>query len=321
MPLEFKFNEPVSRSTSDKCSASPCKNAGSDVVAKCCGLGNHDELRLNGTEIHFDCAGETDVGLKRRENQDQFFIADLHKNMHVLDSSVPFHSDRLYGNSIAKLLLVADGMGGHNAGNVASGLATTNAIRFLLNSMHWLYHPTENEIQNFINDLKSAANFTHEVVCQNAEEVPDFRGMGTTLTMAYLVWPMLYVLHVGDSRCYILSDEKLERITKDQTLAQELADHGYFTDEDIAKSPYQNVLISAIGCQDSPDAIVYRRQLKKGDRILLCSDGITSHLSDEQIHQHLAARASAGSISRTLVATANEMGGSDNSTAVVGICS
>ena len=140
------------------------------------------------TEImghYFDCAGQTDIGKKRKSNEDQYFIADLHKNMHVIDSSVEFKSDRLYGNSVGKLMLVADGMGGQRAGDVASGLATTNVVRFLLNSMHWLYHPTEKEVQTFIQDLKSAACFTHQVVCQNAEDDPNFRGMGSTLTMAY----------------------------------------------------------------------------------------------------------------------------------------
>ena len=89
--------------------------------------------------------------------------------------------------------------------------------------------------------------------------------MGTTLTLAYVLWPMLYVLHVGDSRCYVLHDDRLQRLTKDQTLAQYLLDHGQLDSQDFKDSPYQHVLMSAIGIEGEFDATVYRKRLAPGD--------------------------------------------------------
>lgn len=272
------------------------------------------------TDRLFCCAGQTDIGMRRKTNQDQYFIADLHKNMHVQDSSVHENGTHLYGQSLGKLMLVADGMGGENAGDVASEMATSNVVHFLLNSMHWLSHPTETEVHTFIKDLKSAACFTHQMVSQNAEEDPEHHGMGTTLTMAYLIWPMLYVLHVGDSRCYLLRDGRLRKLTKDQTLGQELADLGFYGDKGPEGSPFENVLVSAIGIKGEPEALVYRAQLMPGDRILLCSDGLNAHLSDAEIGEHLSGSFPPQTICQQMINLANERGGRDNTTVIVGFC-
>lgn len=278
-----------------------------------------EELGCN-RAYQFECAGMTDIGRRRAKNQDQFLIADFHKNLRVQQTSVPFDSHRLFGNSLGKLMLVADGMGGENAGEVASQLAIANVASFLMNSMHWLSHPTPDEVATFLKDLRSAASFTHQMVCRDAEDDPNHRGMGTTLTMAYLDWPMLYVLHVGDSRCYVLKDGNLRLVTKDQTLAQQLADQGFYGDEGVEASPFQNVLVSAIGTQGEMDAQVYRVQLQKNDRILLCSDGLNAHLADDEIADLLGLDQTPQDICQRFIDRANALGGRDNITAIVGFC-
>lgn len=267
--------------------------------------------------VDVDCAGQTDIGVARDVNQDHFLIADLHKNMHVQGSSVPFEQPELYGNVMGKLLLVADGMGGAQAGEIASQMAIQAMAEHLLNSMHWLLFPKQPEIEQFIQDLKAGVLWTHQVVRHDSETDPSHRGMGTTLTVAYLMWPMLYVLHVGDSRCYILRDKWIQRLTKDQTLAQMLYDRGQLTENEFQESPYHHVLTSAIGSEGRPEAVVYKTRLAPGDRILLCSDGVNAHLDDKEIESILAQGPSASEVCQKLIDTANERGGHDNVTAVV----
>ena len=220
---------------------------------------------------------------------------------------------------MAKLMMVADGMGGMNAGEVASELATKSTAHFLLNSMHWLIHPTEPEIENFIEDLKDAACFSHSVVRDESDVIPQHRGMGTTLTLAWLVWPLLHVLHVGDSRCYISRDGQLQLLTHDQTLAQHLMDRGDLDAEQMRESPFQHVLMSAIGAEGQPEAVVYRQHMQAGDRLLLCTDGVNHHLTDDDIGQILRSPHSAPTICQNIVDLANERGGQDNITVVVAI--
>ncbi|MGI9518189.1 MAG: PP2C family protein-serine/threonine phosphatase, partial [Pirellulaceae bacterium] len=202
--------------------------------------------------VVIQCAGKTDVGLQRETNQDQFLIADLHKNMHVLSSSIELDDQQVFGESMGKVLFIADGMGGMNAGDVASKLAIDATTRFLLNSMHWLFDPRQPEVERFVEDLKEAAVFTHGIVRQDAETVPHHTGMGTTLTLACIIWPMLYVLHVGDSRCYVMHKNDLVLLTRDQTFAQYLLDSGALSSEQFKNSPLKHVLISAIGGSDQP---------------------------------------------------------------------
>jgi protein phosphatase len=267
--------------------------------------------------VNVDCFGATHVGQQRETNQDQFLIADLNKHMRVYSSSVNFEPPHLFGEPMGKLMLVADGMGGTTAGDVASALAIKSTANFLLNSMHWLHNPKQPEIQQFIEDLKSAAKFSHQIVHQNAERTPERRGMGTTLTVAYLLWPMLYVLHVGDSRCYIWHRDELKLITHDQTLAQLLYDRGDLDDAEYEQSPFQHVLLNAIGIEDEVDAVVYRHRLTTGDRLLLCTDGVNAYLDDKEIGQVLSSDRNSEQICQQIIDLANERGGRDNITTVV----
>lgn len=268
-------------------------------------------------KVDIECFGMTDTGRSRKVNQDHFVIGDLHKHIGTEYSSVNFDAPQVFGEPMGKLLLVADGMGGANAGEVASELAAKSTVKYLLNSMHWLYHPTEPEIEQFIDDLKEAACFSHEAVTDDAKRKPERRGMGSTLTVAYVVWPMLYVLHVGDSRCYLLHQDKFGLLTKDQTFAQCLLDTGHLSQKEYARSPYQHVLTSAIGIDGQPKAAVYQQRLSYGDEILLCSDGVNRHLNDEQIESHLRSDLNANELCKQITNHANELGGQDNITTVV----
>ena len=239
--------------------------------------------------------------------------------MHVQQASTPFAESLLAGETMGKILFVADGVGGASAGEVASELAIQSMAQYLLNSMHWLFHPKQPEIEKFIEDLKTGAKLSHEIVREDAQHHPEHRGMGSTLTFAYLMWPMMYVLHIGDSRCYVLRGDTLQQITRDQTLAQQLLDCGQLNGAEFEQSPYHNVLLSAIGAESGVDAVVYKTRLLAGDRVMLCSDGVNAHLDDEEIKDLLATDQAADQICTAFVEEANRRGGRDNITAVVAI--
>ena len=272
------------------------------------------EFRKSSQEVDIRCRGRTDMGCRRDSNQDHYLIADLHKNMLVLDSSVEVPSPHLSGEAMGKLMLVADGMGGANAGELASQMAIQEMSRHLLNSMHWLYCPDPSEVERFVEDLREGAIRSHSVVKSDGDSDPLRQGMGTTLTMAFLLWPSLYVVHIGDSRCYVLRGEELVRVTHDQTLAQLLFDKGELSESELAESPYHNVLYSAIGSQQKPEAMAYRYDLLPGDKILLCTDGLNRHVEDEEIGKRLQASCDPGTVCDELVDLANERGGIDNIT-------
>jgi protein phosphatase len=266
-----------------------------------------------------DCCGLSDVGRVREHNEDQFLIADLKKSVIIHQTSLSYEDEtELLGGSQAKLLLVADGVGGNAAGELASSLAIEGAVQYLLNMMHWLFRLETEREDIFRQDLKAALAFTQEKLQHSAESVPEQQGMGTTITMAYLNWPYVYLGHVGDSRAYIYRNRSLTRLTHDQTLAQDLADAGVIEADQVDDSPFSHVLSSLLGCdptQLNPE--VYKSKLSLHDKLLLCTDGLTRHLSDSDLTDILALDLSAEEACHQLIDTANEAGGTDNTTVVL----
>jgi protein phosphatase len=150
------------------------------------------------------------------------------------------------------------------------------------------------------------------------QQFPQRRGMGTTLTMAYVVWPRLYVVHAGDSRCYLLRYPHFRQITHDHTVAQKLVDAGEIEANDAETSQWSHVLWNVLGGDvEEIHPSVYRADLRLGDMLLLCTDGLTKHVLDETICEMLAESNSAERACHDLVAAANDAGGSDNVTVVV----
>jgi serine/threonine protein phosphatase PrpC len=268
-----------------------------------------------------DCHGITDVGRERESNQDQYLVADLQKSMRVHYTSLGVEDQtRLYGGSQGKLFLVADGMGGHAAGERASSLAVDCVIEYLLNTTHSLFRLHEDSADDdvFCDDLKAA--FDHCQTKYNAEvqAMPNRRGMGTTLTIAYVVWPRLYVVHVGDSRAYLFRGSHLEQITKDHTVAQEYVDNGFMSEAEAKTSRLSHMRWNTVGddsCETRPE--VHKAELQMGDKLLICTDGLTRHVSDNKLAAVLQLDQRAEKLCAELIQMANEAGGSDNITAIV----
>jgi protein phosphatase len=266
-----------------------------------------------------DCCGITDIGRVRESNEDQFLVADLNKSMLVHQTSLSDEDHtRLFGGSQGALLLVADGMGGHAAGKQASTIAVQALEHYVLNTMPWFFHLQHSQETDFKDELKAAMEVCQRSIESAAASRPERHGMGTTLTMAYILWPRLYVVHVGDSRCYLFRAPKLEQITTDQTMAQQLVERGVLAAEDASQSRWSHVLWSCLGgAKREMNAEVYKATLNAGDTLLLCTDGLTGGLRDEKIIEFLRQGGSAQETCQRLVAAANEAGGKDNITVVV----
>jgi serine/threonine protein phosphatase PrpC len=266
-----------------------------------------------------DCAGMTDVGRVRPTNEDQFLIADLNKSMLVHQTSLSQDDHtRLFGGSQGALLLVADGMGGHAAGQQASAIAVQALEHYVLNTMPWLFHLQSCQESDLQDELKAVMEECHRSIESAASARPGQHGMGTTLTMAYILWPRLYVVHVGDSRCYLFRGSKLGRITTDQTMAQQLVEKGVLKAEEAPTSRWSHVLWSCLGgTSQHPSAEVYKAELNVGDTLLLSTDGLTAKMREEDLIPLLKQGGAAQEMCARLIAAANDAGGPDNTTVVV----
>ena len=264
-----------------------------------------------------DVFGLTHRGLVREINQDNFLIAGMRKHMQVYLTSLPDPGKLSDDERVAMFGMVADGVGGGPRGEEASRFAAEAITQYVSQSVKCYYAADFTDELAFLRTLEEGALQCHMDLTRRAQDDPELEGMATTLTLWIGVWPRAYLLQVGDSRCYVLRGGELTQISRDQTLAQDLIDQGVFTRADAEHSRFANVLASAIG---GPAAapIVTRLEQQWGDIGLMCSDGLTRHVSDARIRERLLAMTSARQVSEALLGDALDAGGSDNITIVVG---
>jgi serine/threonine protein phosphatase PrpC len=261
--------------------------------------------------------GMTDKGRMRASNEDQFLIAELTKTMRIWQASTPDTKAR-FGDERAHLFLVADGMGGHRGGEEASALAVLAIEQFTLNTLKWFFESNKQEAQRVLAQFQLALREADARVRQEAAEHRELRGMGTTVTMAYHLEAQLCIVHVGDSRAYLYRDDELHQLTRDHTLTEELVRSGVLQPEEAARHRFRHVITNVVG---GPDAGVkveaHAMEVHAGDRLLICSDGLTEMLKDDAIAALLRAEPDPEAACTGLLAQANEAGGRDNITLVV----
>jgi protein phosphatase len=261
--------------------------------------------------------GLTHPGRVRPKNEDHFLVAELSKTMEIEQSSLPEPGTRRSAER-GHLFLVADGMGGHQAGEHASSLTLSSIESYVLDSFKWFFHLEGSEEVNVTDEFKDALRQADHQLFDEAARHPEMRGMGTTLTLAYALGFDLFVVHVGDSRCYLLRDGALHRLTRDHTLIDDLVRNGVLQPEDAVRHPFRHVITNCVGGHEQGvDVEAHRLQLQPGDGVLLCSDGLTDMLSDAAIQEIVRAQGDPRAACERLVAQANERGGRDNVTVIV----
>jgi serine/threonine protein phosphatase PrpC len=263
-----------------------------------------------------DAYGVTQRGKVRAENQDHFLIGSLRKRIKVRQSSLSLEQIPLEEERVASFMMVADGVGGGLKGEQASRMALEVATKYLAEGARCYYRFDEEGV-DLVQALQEGAKRCHDAIQDRAASDESAAGMATTLTIFIGVWPSDYLLQVGDSRYYQYHDGALHQISRDQTVAQELADQGIIPKDLMLKSPLTHVLSSSIGGRQTAP-VVTRIPIAWGTVHLLCSDGLTRHVPDEKIAERLGAMQSARQVAEDLVQDALDGGGSDNITVVVG---
>jgi serine/threonine protein phosphatase PrpC len=262
-----------------------------------------------------DVFGVTDQGRMRRTNADHFLIGSFHRSLRIHATSIG-DLGRRETESRGFILLVADGVGSMDGASRSSASALEAVTHHLLHASEICSDMALANEQGAIDELRDAVAHAHQVLLEDAE-----KGAGvsaaTTLTMYAAFWPRAFVVHVGDSRMYRLRGTDFRRLTTDQTVAQMMVEAGAMTPDVAERSKLKHVLWSAIGSQEiAPQVVVTDCDLR--DRTLLCSDGLTKHVTDDEISAHLLRDMSSEETCRALVNLALERGGSDNVTVVMG---
>jgi len=262
-------------------------------------------------------AGCTHVGHRRESNQDNYLVADMRRLLDVCDSSlIDLDGREIVGTPPGELLIVADGMGGYAHGDRASKVAVQLMAEYVSGLMKEFLIIDPNDDEDFRNALLKAPESIHEQLMAEAKKTTGKGQMGTTLTAAYVAWPWCYVLHVGDSQAFLIRDQNIRQITRDQTIAQSLLEGG-MQDSEIPVN-YWHTLESCISASpDHPQPELYRLELKAGDALVLNSDGLTRHVGADRINSVLNSSGTAEEKCQQLVAKANEQGGLDNITIVI----
>lgn len=263
-----------------------------------------------------DVWGMTHQGLVRKSNEDHFLIGSLRHQMKIHSTSIgDAELSALGGERVAFLAMIADGVGGRSGGEEASRLALEEVSQYVSQSTQCFYERGGTG-EPMIDLLQEAATSSHERVQARAAE-QGRQGMATTLTLWIGVWPWFYLLQVGDSRYYLFKDDTLTQVTRDQTMAQELVDQGVLARSALATSPLSHVLSSSLGGpQTAP--IVTRIGSEWHYIHLLCSDGLTKHVSDEVIAERLRNMRTSRETCELLVQDALDGGGTDNITVIIG---
>lgn len=233
----------------------------------------------------------SDVGKDRELNEDYF--------------SVSYPEDKV------QVFILADGMGGYNGGEIASMIAVNTAKNYILEN----YDKTEKTKEALLELVVASARYANLVVHEKAQSAPELNQMGTTLDICLFFENRVIISHIGDSRIYRIRKEFMRKLTKDHSYVQQLVDEGKLTNEEASSHPKKNLLMKAIGVEPyiEPDGMI--KGFLKGDIILMCSDGLTNMVSEEEIYKII--QENPADSTKILIQKANDNGGHDNITAII----
>ena len=238
-------------------------------------------------------AVNTDIGMTRSENQDSFgYIRDM--------------------ENVPEIYVVADGMGGHKSGHVASKIAVDFVIEKLSDSKLW--ENGKNDVFDNIMDVMKAAN---DYIAELGSRKEEFEGMGTTMIITVYIENKLYIGHVGDSRLYIMNNKKISQITTDHSYVELLVKEGTISREDARNHPKKNIITRALGIPEKIAVDTLVMDLKENDTVIICTDGLSNKLEDKEMWEIIKGSNDLDSACRKLIDKANERGGEDNVTVIL----
>lgn len=275
------------------------------------------EERPPSAKVKVEVGGLTHQGKVRKNNEDIFLIGRAERSFRALLTNMPGGQIPSPVAEVAYGLMVADGMGGIEGGEVASQLATGTLVQLILDTPDWIMRMGEEEGARVMERIIERFQKIDAAVIAEAERSPRLSGMGTTMTLVYSLGADLFLGHVGDSRCYLYRNGDLRQLTHDHTAAQALADQGLIPPEEVARHRMRHVLTRALG-GGNVEVDVQWLNLRDGDQILLCTDGLSDLVDDATILAVLRATDSAPSACQALIDQALERGGKDNVTVALG---
>jgi protein phosphatase len=280
---------------------------------------NAQHRRSISTRVQVDLGALSDQGKVRPINEDHFLVSRFDRSMQTLLTNLPpGHVPARHGET-AYSMLVADGMGGHSAGEVASRNAISSLVDLVLETPDWILRLDDGLIERVRQRMERRFQQVQEALTDQAREDPALFGMGTTLTVTCSLGADLLLYHAGDSRAYLFRQDRLHRLTCDHTMAQCLADVGAILPEEIATHPLRHILTNALGGKGGKLRVECRElRLEDSDQILLCTDGLTDLVPDAAIREVLQRNTMAADACRAMVDLALEAGGKDNVTVVLG---
>jgi protein phosphatase len=253
--------------------------------------------------------GKTDLGRAREHNEDTFLVADLSTGNASLHPEVRRHEVGPRGS----LFMVADGMGGAAAGELASAMAADLIYHHLATA--WVTDD-DASADRFAFRMKEAVELANQKIYGYAREHPEVRGMGTTVTAAGVNGHDLYLAQIGDSRAYLVRNGEAIQLTKDQSLMQRLVDAGELTEEEAEQSERRNIILQALGPDPRVKVDLTRQTLRRGDTLIICSDGLSGLVKREEFPAMVAQHPELSDLCGALIDLANERGGPDNITVV-----
>lgn len=234
---------------------------------------------------------KSDLGKARDMNEDFYYISANEESI--------------------KLYILADGMGGYNGGEIASKLATNSVKSYIQNN----FEKIEKDKESILKLIKDSIEYANMVIYEKAKQIIELENMGTTLEVCLIYNNKAFIGHIGDSRIYRIRKQFIRKLTRDHSYVEELVKDGTITKEEAQNHPKKNMLMKALGCTPFVEPDLMIRGFLKEDVLLMCSDGLTNMLTEEEIYKMVVTDFT--NSSNNLVARANELGGYDNITVVI----
>jgi len=270
------------------------------------------------SQVRIDVSALSHRGLHRPDNEDSYFVTRLGRTLETLMTSLPPGDVPSLTEEVNYVMVIADGMGGHAAGEIASRMAISALVSLALEIPDWIFKVDDEHANEVQKRMREGIQEVGAILIERGRQDPALEGMGTTLTAARSLGRDLLIAHVGDSRAYLFRGGQLHRLTRDHTYAQLLVDTGRLPSVDVASPRFRHLLINALGgSSEHVQVDIDLMRLEDKDRLLLCSDGLTDMINDEEITQIMNAAPVAHDACARLVQHALDKGGRDNVTVIV----